>query len=484
MKRTTIILAVVLAAVGSYFGTELAQRAYASRSSSGTYSLPAGNPVTTGTTITSSLWNNTHADIATELTNSLDRNGRGAMTAPFQLVSGTNTAPGLTFASETNSGLYRAGAGDVRMQVGATQVQKWTTAGITVPGSCAVQNGETVTTTTTNATAITATGNGTGNGVGGTGGATSGAGLYGTGGAPNGRGVTGIGTGTGPGVAGTGGATNGPGVQAQGTGTGAGVTSAGGSSAGIGVYGAGGTDGVGTMGQGNGIGPGIKGLGGTNNTSSGTNGENGSGGFFVGAGGSSGGRGVTAIGGASTSRSGVMGIGGSSSGTGVTGTGGASNGYGVVGNGTGSGIGGSFSSVSGYAVEVGTGNAHFTASNPSSSTGFSNTLTPKNLVKAWARVSADGAGNATVVDGFNVSGCSISTVTLTCTFATAMSDANYAPLVTLLDASSIGGLSAFAKSTSTSALGMRGHRLVTSTPTAINFATDVVSISFAVLGTQ
>ena len=79
------------------------------RNSGGTYSLPAGNPVVTGTTISSTTHNNTLADIATEITNSLDRSGKGGMLAPLALPNGTNSAPSLAFSTETNTGLYRAG---------------------------------------------------------------------------------------------------------------------------------------------------------------------------------------------------------------------------------------------------------------------------------------------------------------------------------------------------------------------------------------
>jgi hypothetical protein len=195
----------VPAAIGFAIGL-FASFAMGSRSSSGTYTLPSGNPVSTGQTITSTLWNNTHSDLATEVTNSLDRGGRGAMTAPLQVVAGTVTAPGLTFATETNSGLYRAATNDIRFGVAATNVQRWSTSGSTFPLACTVQGGATVTTTVTNGNGTSSTGNGTGNGVSGTGGATSGAGLYGTGGAPNGNGATLVGTGAGSGVNATGGA--------------------------------------------------------------------------------------------------------------------------------------------------------------------------------------------------------------------------------------------------------------------------------------
>jgi hypothetical protein len=51
------------------------------RNGSGTYSLPAGNPVVTGTTISSTVQNNTTSDIATALTNSLAKDGQTTPTA-------------------------------------------------------------------------------------------------------------------------------------------------------------------------------------------------------------------------------------------------------------------------------------------------------------------------------------------------------------------------------------------------------------------
>jgi len=48
-----------------------------SRNSAGEYSLPAGNPVAASTVISSTWANPTMEDVANEITNSLDRNGRG-----------------------------------------------------------------------------------------------------------------------------------------------------------------------------------------------------------------------------------------------------------------------------------------------------------------------------------------------------------------------------------------------------------------------
>ena len=48
---------------------------------SGTYSLPTGNPVVTGTTISSTTTNNTNSDIATALTNCITRDGQSTPSA-------------------------------------------------------------------------------------------------------------------------------------------------------------------------------------------------------------------------------------------------------------------------------------------------------------------------------------------------------------------------------------------------------------------
>jgi len=64
-----------------------------SRNGSGTYTLPAGNPVVTGTTISSTWANNTLTDIATALTGSLAADGQ--TTATGNLKMGSNRVTGL-----------------------------------------------------------------------------------------------------------------------------------------------------------------------------------------------------------------------------------------------------------------------------------------------------------------------------------------------------------------------------------------------------
>ena len=56
-----------------------------SRNGSGTYSLPAGNPVVTGTTISSTWANNTMNDIASALTDSVAADGQTPMTGNLNL---------------------------------------------------------------------------------------------------------------------------------------------------------------------------------------------------------------------------------------------------------------------------------------------------------------------------------------------------------------------------------------------------------------
>lgn len=100
------------------------------RNSSGTYSLyTPGNPVVTSTVISSTWANNSLADIASALTDSLSRTGDGGMQAPLELDNGAIGAPALTWATETTSGLYRNAAGDFRFAVTAGDAFGFSTQG-------------------------------------------------------------------------------------------------------------------------------------------------------------------------------------------------------------------------------------------------------------------------------------------------------------------------------------------------------------------
>ena len=56
-----------------------------SRNGSGVYTLPAGNPVVTGTTISTTWANNTLNDIATALTGSLAAAGQNTATSNLNM---------------------------------------------------------------------------------------------------------------------------------------------------------------------------------------------------------------------------------------------------------------------------------------------------------------------------------------------------------------------------------------------------------------
>jgi hypothetical protein len=110
------------------------------RNGSGTFTLVSGNPVVSGTVIESTWANNTLADIADSITNSLARNGEGGMTAALRLVDGTVSVPGLAFANETGSGVYRAAAGDIGLTVLGSRILRLQAAGAAVTGTLTTGN--------------------------------------------------------------------------------------------------------------------------------------------------------------------------------------------------------------------------------------------------------------------------------------------------------------------------------------------------------
>ena len=88
------------------------------RDSSGTYTLPAGNPVASGSTISSTTHNNTNDDIGDEITDSLSRSGKGGMQAPLLGDDGTVLLPGYSFVSDPNTGIYRPTDDELNIAVG------------------------------------------------------------------------------------------------------------------------------------------------------------------------------------------------------------------------------------------------------------------------------------------------------------------------------------------------------------------------------
>ena len=79
-----------------------------SRNGSGTYTLPAGNPVVTGTVISTTWANNTMNDLASAMTDSVAADGQTPMTGPLNLNSNKviNLANGVLTGDAVNFGQF------------------------------------------------------------------------------------------------------------------------------------------------------------------------------------------------------------------------------------------------------------------------------------------------------------------------------------------------------------------------------------------
>ena len=102
------------------------------RAISGVFSLVTpGNPVVSLDFITSAWANTTLSDLAQGVTDSLDRQGRGAMLAPFLAVAGTTAAPGVAFSAEPGTGISRLGTGGIAVSAIGVEVLRATNTQIT-----------------------------------------------------------------------------------------------------------------------------------------------------------------------------------------------------------------------------------------------------------------------------------------------------------------------------------------------------------------
>lgn len=93
---------------------------FAARNGAGTYTIP--NVFSPGDTITASSHNQNFSDIAAELTNSVAADGQTSMTGPLKAAAGSVSAPSLTFASDTDTGLYRSAANTITASAGGAQI--------------------------------------------------------------------------------------------------------------------------------------------------------------------------------------------------------------------------------------------------------------------------------------------------------------------------------------------------------------------------
>lgn len=91
-----------------------------SRNGSGTMSIL--NSFSPNTEIESAKFNANFSDIASEITNSLPRDGQAGMTGQMKAANGSSSAPSLTFGSDPDTGLYRKSANTMGIVAGGTEV--------------------------------------------------------------------------------------------------------------------------------------------------------------------------------------------------------------------------------------------------------------------------------------------------------------------------------------------------------------------------
>lgn len=96
------------------------------RDVSGNYTLPAGNPVVSGTVIDTTWANPTLADIVVQLNGVITRDGLLGATSPIGFADGTAANPGIKFNSTPTSGFYTSAVNTVQVSTGGAERFKWT----------------------------------------------------------------------------------------------------------------------------------------------------------------------------------------------------------------------------------------------------------------------------------------------------------------------------------------------------------------------
>lgn len=124
------------------------------RLSNGLYQLPSGNPVTSGTTITADWANRTLPDIATALSNTLTADGTLPMTAPMKFADGSVIAPGITFNSDSSTGIYRKTTSTLGLTANGVDALVLNTTGGSFTGNLSVAGTTTFTGATTHSGAV------------------------------------------------------------------------------------------------------------------------------------------------------------------------------------------------------------------------------------------------------------------------------------------------------------------------------------------
>lgn len=102
------------------------------RNGSGNYSKV--NTFSAGATITASGQNQNWDDIASEMSNSVAADGQTTMTGQLKASNGTVAAPGVSFASDLDTGMYRIGGNNVGIACNGAKVLDVATTGLAVTG--------------------------------------------------------------------------------------------------------------------------------------------------------------------------------------------------------------------------------------------------------------------------------------------------------------------------------------------------------------
>lgn len=100
------------------------------RNGSGSFSV--SDTFTSGSTISSAAVNAVLEDIGSEITNSLAKDGQSTMTGPIKAASGSLSAPGYAFGSDTDTGIRRSASKTFRMVANGTDVAQVDDGGITM----------------------------------------------------------------------------------------------------------------------------------------------------------------------------------------------------------------------------------------------------------------------------------------------------------------------------------------------------------------
>lgn len=80
------------------------------------------NAFTAGTQIQSAAVNANFSDVASEITNSVAKDGQSTMTGQLKAASGTAAAPGIAFGSDLDTGLFRKTGDTIGFAAGGSEV--------------------------------------------------------------------------------------------------------------------------------------------------------------------------------------------------------------------------------------------------------------------------------------------------------------------------------------------------------------------------